>query len=164
MTLALRRLDSREPGFAETLTRLLAYADEVDAEVEASVAAILADVRSRGDAAVLEYTKRFDAIDARRWPSSRSPPPSCGPRSRRCRRRSARARGRGRADPRLPRAPARGRRQSWSYRDGRRHAARPEGDAARPRRHLRAGRQGGVSVERADERAAGEGRRASARS
>jgi histidinol dehydrogenase len=64
MTVALRRLDSRAPGFAETLTRLLAYADAVDAEVEASVAAILADVRSRGDAAVLEYTKRFDAIDA----------------------------------------------------------------------------------------------------
>jgi histidinol dehydrogenase len=34
-------------------------------EVEASVAAILADVRARGDAAVLEYTKRFDG-DRRR--------------------------------------------------------------------------------------------------
>jgi histidinol dehydrogenase len=65
MTLALRRLDSRDAGFADALTRLLAYADEVDAEVEASVAKILADVRARGDAAVLEYTKRFDAIDAR---------------------------------------------------------------------------------------------------
>ena len=34
MSLALRRLDSSEPGFAEALTRLLAYADDVDAEVE----------------------------------------------------------------------------------------------------------------------------------
>ena len=64
MSLAIRRLDSRDAGFAEALTRLLAYAEEVDDEVEASVAAILADVRARGDAAVLEYTKRFDRIDA----------------------------------------------------------------------------------------------------
>jgi len=34
MSLALRRLDSSEPGFAEALTRLLAYADDVDAEVD----------------------------------------------------------------------------------------------------------------------------------
>jgi histidinol dehydrogenase len=64
VSLAIRRLDSRDAGFAEALTRLLAYAEEVDDEVEASVAAILADVRARGDAAVLEYTKRFDRIDA----------------------------------------------------------------------------------------------------
>jgi histidinol dehydrogenase len=65
MRLALRRLDSRAAGFADALGRVLAYADEVDAEVEASVATILADVRRRGDSAVLEYTRRFDAIDAR---------------------------------------------------------------------------------------------------
>ena len=46
----------------------------------------------------------------------------------------------------------------WSYRDGDGTPARPEGDADRPRRHLRARRQGGVSVERADERDSGEGR------
>ena len=40
----------------------------------------------------------------------------------------------------------------------RRHPARPEGDAARPRRHLRAGRQGGLSVVGADERDSGAGR------
>ncbi len=64
MTLAIRRLDSRDAGFADALTRLLAYAADVDAEVEASVAAILADVRKRGDAAVLEYTRRFDGVAA----------------------------------------------------------------------------------------------------
>ena len=42
---------------------------------------------------------------------------------------------------------------------GRRHAARPEGHAAGPRRHLRARRQGGLPVERADERDAGAGGR-----
>jgi len=64
MSLAIRRLDSSDAGFAEALTRLLAYAEDTDAEVEASVAAILADVRQRGDAAVLEYTRRFDGSDA----------------------------------------------------------------------------------------------------
>ncbi len=39
MSLAIRRLDSRDAGFSEALTRLLAYAEEVDDEVEASVAA-----------------------------------------------------------------------------------------------------------------------------
>ncbi|MCE9658695.1 MAG: histidinol dehydrogenase [Burkholderiales bacterium] len=64
MSLALRRLDSRGAGFAAALTQLLAYDAAVDDEVEASVAAILADVRRRGDAAVLEYTRRFDAVEA----------------------------------------------------------------------------------------------------
>ena len=63
--LAVPRLDSRDAGFDAALTARLAYAADVDAEVEASAAAILADVRTRGDDAVLAYTKRFDAIDAR---------------------------------------------------------------------------------------------------
>ena len=69
-----------------------------------------------------------------------------------------------RARPRLPRAPARGLRPQLELPRRRRHAARPEGHAARPRRHLRARRQGGVSVERADERDAGARWPASARS
>jgi len=64
MSLAIRRLDSRDPGFADALTSLLVYDAGVDAEVEASVAAILADVRTRGDAAVLDCTRRFDGVDA----------------------------------------------------------------------------------------------------
>ncbi|MEP7302162.1 MAG: histidinol dehydrogenase, partial [Caldimonas sp.] len=62
-SLRIRRLDTRDAGFAEDLSRLLAYDAEVDSAVEASVAAILADVRRRGDPAVLEYTRRFDAVD-----------------------------------------------------------------------------------------------------
>jgi histidinol dehydrogenase len=64
MSLALRTLDSSAPGFDAALASLLAYSAETDRAIEASVESILADVRARGDAAVLEYTRRFDAIDA----------------------------------------------------------------------------------------------------
>ena len=64
MSLKLRTLKSSDPGFAATLTALLAYSAETDEAIETSVAAILADVRARGDAAVLDCTRRFDGIDA----------------------------------------------------------------------------------------------------
>jgi histidinol dehydrogenase len=64
MSLALRALDSSAPGFDADLAKLLAYSAETDRAIEASVESILADVRARGDAAVLEYTRRFDAIEA----------------------------------------------------------------------------------------------------
>ncbi len=60
----LRRLDSSAPGFDAALALLTAFDAPEDPGVEAVVAAILADVRARGDAAVLEYTKRFDHVDA----------------------------------------------------------------------------------------------------
>src|SRR5437867_11870423 len=60
----LQRLDSSAPGFDAALTRLTAFESEEDAGVEAAVAAIVADVRARGDAAVLEYTARFDRVQA----------------------------------------------------------------------------------------------------
>ncbi len=58
------RLDSSAPGFDAALARLTAVAPNEDARVEAVVAAILADIRARGDAAVLEYTSRFDRVEA----------------------------------------------------------------------------------------------------
>ena len=64
MTVRIARLDASEAGFEGRLAALLAYEPEADAAVEASVAAILADVRERGDAAVLEYTRRFDGVEA----------------------------------------------------------------------------------------------------
>ena len=64
MSLCIARLDSSEADFDSRLAALLAYEPEADAAVEASVAAILADVRERGDAAVLEYTRRFDGVEA----------------------------------------------------------------------------------------------------
>ena len=64
MSLRLRRLSTSDREFATQLPDVLAYSAEVDAEVEASVVRILADVQARGDAAVLEHTRRFDRIDA----------------------------------------------------------------------------------------------------
>ncbi len=53
-------LDSRAPDFEAALARLLDRAAAVDPKVTAAVADILADVRRRGDAAVVEYARRFD--------------------------------------------------------------------------------------------------------
>lgn len=58
------RLDSRAPDFAARFAALLAYEPGQDEAIERTVAQIVADVRSRGDEAVLEYTRRFDRIDA----------------------------------------------------------------------------------------------------
>jgi histidinol dehydrogenase len=59
----LRRLSTREPGFAAALDALVRYDAAQDAAVQETVRRIVADVRARGDAAVLEYTKRFDGVD-----------------------------------------------------------------------------------------------------
>ena len=58
----IRQLSSRAAGFNEELIRLLAFEAEADEKLEATVAGILADVRKRGDAAVLEYTRKFDRL------------------------------------------------------------------------------------------------------
>ena len=63
-TLALRRLDATAPGFARELAALTAFESAQDAEVDATVARIVADVRARGDAALLEYTAEFDRVAA----------------------------------------------------------------------------------------------------
>jgi histidinol dehydrogenase len=55
-----RRLASDAPGFEAELARLLAYESAQDPGVEEATAAILEDVKDRGDAALLEYTARFD--------------------------------------------------------------------------------------------------------
>ena len=57
------RLDSRAADFSTRLSQRLAYAEEADDAVERATAAILADVRARGDAAVLEYTAKFDGVN-----------------------------------------------------------------------------------------------------
>lgn len=54
------RLDSRDAGFAKSFETLLNSKREASEEVGNAVAAILADVKARGDAAVAEYTQRFD--------------------------------------------------------------------------------------------------------
>jgi histidinol dehydrogenase len=58
-----RRLATSDPGFAAAFAALLDDKRETAEDVDAAVAAILADVRARGDAAVIEATKRFDRLD-----------------------------------------------------------------------------------------------------
>lgn len=60
----LTRLDSTQPDFQARLTQLLQFDDAADAAIEQTVAGILHDVKTRGDAAVLEYTERFDHLSA----------------------------------------------------------------------------------------------------
>ncbi|MFO0458422.1 MAG: histidinol dehydrogenase [Burkholderiales bacterium] len=59
----IHRLDSAEPGFDARLAALLAWEAEQDEAIERAAADILRDVSARGDAAVLEYTRRFDRVD-----------------------------------------------------------------------------------------------------
>jgi len=61
----LRRLSTRAAGFDAELAALTRYDAARDPALEASVRAILSDVRKRGDAAVLAYTERFDNVSAR---------------------------------------------------------------------------------------------------
>ncbi|MHB1110532.1 MAG: histidinol dehydrogenase [Devosia sp.] len=56
------RLDSRDPSFARDFETLLGSKREASDEVGAVVANILADVRRRGDAALIDYTERFDEL------------------------------------------------------------------------------------------------------
>ena len=60
----IRRLRTDAPDFDEQLRRLHHWSAETDVAIEQRVAEILADVQRRGDAAVLEYTARFDVLPA----------------------------------------------------------------------------------------------------
>jgi histidinol dehydrogenase len=60
----IARLDSSSPDFDAKLARLTAFDATQDEAVDAAVAAIIADVRARGDAALLDYTARFDRVRA----------------------------------------------------------------------------------------------------
>ena len=58
------RLTSASATFDAELAAKLHWSAETDAQIEQTVADILADVRARGDAALLEYTRRFDGVAA----------------------------------------------------------------------------------------------------
>jgi histidinol dehydrogenase len=60
----MRRLSTRRPGFDAALGALTRYEAAQDAKVERTVRSIIADVRARGDAAVLQYSRRFDGVKA----------------------------------------------------------------------------------------------------
>ncbi|MBK4733791.1 histidinol dehydrogenase [Noviherbaspirillum pedocola] len=60
----IRKLDSTDAGFREQLRAVLAFEANEDEAIDRAAADILADVKARGDAAVLEYTARFDNVSA----------------------------------------------------------------------------------------------------
>ena len=62
-SLVMRRLSTADPGFDAALDALIAFESGQDPAIDAAVASIIADVRARRDAAVLEYTRRFDRLD-----------------------------------------------------------------------------------------------------
>jgi histidinol dehydrogenase len=59
------RLSTQAAGFEADFKARLHWSSETDAGIEQRVAEIVADVQARGDAAVLEYTQRFDGLSAR---------------------------------------------------------------------------------------------------
>jgi histidinol dehydrogenase len=64
MSVQIRQLATAAADFEARFAELRHWSEEADQAIEERVAAILADVRARGDAAVLEYTARFDGLQA----------------------------------------------------------------------------------------------------
>jgi len=64
MPVQIRQLDTAASDFEAGFAKLRHWSAEADLAIEDRVAAILADVKTRGDAAVLEYTARFDGLAA----------------------------------------------------------------------------------------------------
>lgn len=62
MSLRIRKLDSTQPDFNQALMTVLAFEASEDEAIDRAAADILANVKQRKDAAVLEYTKKFDRL------------------------------------------------------------------------------------------------------
>jgi len=60
----IKRLDRSNPDFYTQLDSLLAREQVSDSEVEQTVRDIISAIRSRGDEALLELTRRFDRVQA----------------------------------------------------------------------------------------------------
>ena len=58
----MRRLDTASADFDSSLAQLTAWDEGSDLAVNQTVAAIIAEIGKRGDAALLEYTARFDQL------------------------------------------------------------------------------------------------------
>lgn len=69
----IKRLNTQDAGFDAELKALLAFETAQDDNIDQVVANILKDVKARGDAAVLEYTNRFDKTNAASLPALEIP-------------------------------------------------------------------------------------------
>ena len=148
MTIALRTTTA-EPGFRAALAALLDRAQGLDARVEDVVREVIGAVRRRGDAALLDYTARFD-----RWtPASAAaleiPQALLAQAAQKipAEQRTALEQAAARHAP-LPRASEN---RFLELHRGRRHAARPAGHGPRPRWAVRPRRQGRLSIVGVDE-------------
>lgn len=59
----IKRLNSKDAGFKETLLSSLSLPMADDEAIDAVVVKILAQVKANGDAAVLDFTKQFDRLN-----------------------------------------------------------------------------------------------------
>lgn len=75
--LDIAKLDTRDADFSKRFEARMHWSESTDAEIEARVAGILQDVRQRGDAAVLEYTQRFDHLQAAHVSDLQVTPQAC---------------------------------------------------------------------------------------
>ncbi len=64
MSVHIRQLDSTDPEFQAKLMAVLAFEAADDEAIDRAAATIIADVKARGDASVLECTNRFDRLSA----------------------------------------------------------------------------------------------------
>ncbi len=64
MSVPIRQLDTTDPEFNAQLMHVLAFEASEDEAIDRAAATILAEVKARGDAAVLEYTNKFDRLSA----------------------------------------------------------------------------------------------------
>ncbi len=62
--IGVNRLDTASRDFDDALDKLIHWNDPALGEIERTVAAVLKDIRERGDAAVVDYTARFDGVTA----------------------------------------------------------------------------------------------------
>ncbi len=75
------RIDSRSADFASRFKAFLATKREVSADIEAATRAIVDDVKARGDAALIEATRKFDRLTRRCRAACGSRRPRSTPRS-----------------------------------------------------------------------------------
>ena len=72
MTQLVRQLNSQDADFSPALKKLLAFDAAEDEAIDLAAAKILADVKARGDQAVLEYTQKFDRLSKEQASSIKS--------------------------------------------------------------------------------------------